>query len=40
MIVCLLDLKNAFGEVPHHLIETTLQYHHFPSEVIEIFKDI
>ena len=40
IVICLLDLKNAFGEVPHQLIEKTLKYHHLPSEIIDIFKDI
>ena len=30
LVVTLLDLKNAFGEVSHSLIPTVLQFHHIP----------
>ena len=36
----LLDLRNAFGEVHHNLIETSLEYHHIPSDIREIIKII
>ena len=33
LVVTLLDLKNAFGEVSHSLIPTVLQFHHIPQEM-------
>ena len=38
--ITLLDLKNAFGEVSHSLIKTTLRYHHIPDSIIEIITAI
>ena len=31
--VTLLDLKNAFGEVNHNLLDGVLEYHHIPIKV-------
>ena len=36
LVVTLLDLKNAFGEVSHSLIPTVLQFHHIPREMQNI----
>ena len=36
----MLDLKNAFGEVDHRLIVSTLEYHHVPQHIIDIIVDI
>ena len=33
VIITLLDLKNAFGEVHHNLIQSVLDYHHIPDHV-------
>ena len=33
LVVTLLDLKNAFGEVHHNLIPTILSYHHIPDNI-------
>ena len=33
LIVTLLDLKNAFGEVHHNLITSVLSYHHIPDGI-------
>ena len=33
VVITLLDLKNAFGEVHHNLINTVLTYHHTPQTV-------
>ena len=33
LVITLLDLKNAFGEVHHNLIQTALDYHHIPDHV-------
>ena len=32
LVLTLLDLKNAFGEVHHNLIEEVLLYHHIPAK--------
>jgi len=36
----LLDLRNAFGEVHHNLIRSSLKYHHVPDSFIRIFDSI
>ena len=33
VVITLLDLKNAFGEVHHNLIQSVLDYHHIPKDV-------
>ena len=33
IIITLLDLKNAFGEVDHRLLLKTLEYHHIPKNI-------
>ena len=33
LVITLLDLKNALGEVHHNLIASVLSYHHIPSHV-------
>ena len=38
--ITLHDLKNAFGEVNHNLIETVLEYHHVPSHVRALTKEM
>ena len=40
LVVTLLDLKNAFGEVQHDLIRTALKYHHVPESFVELFNSI
>ena len=32
LVVTLLDLRNAFGEVHHNLIKEVLSYHHIPTK--------
>ena len=43
LIITLLDLKNAFGEVHHNLIYEVLEYHHIPDHiknlVISLYTD-
>ena len=34
LIITLLDLKNAFGEVHHNLISEVLKYHHIPPHIM------
>lgn len=33
IVVLWLDLANAYGSIPHKLVETTLDHHHVPSMV-------
>ena len=40
IVITLLDLRNAFGEINHNLIYSTLRYHMVPEELISIIKDI
>ena len=40
LIITLLDLKNAFGEVSHDLLLTVLKYHHFPDHIINLVKSL
>ena len=40
LVVTLLDLKNAFGEVSHSLIPTVLQFHHIPREMQNIISEL
>ena len=36
LVITLLDLKNAFGEVHHNLIQSVLEYHHVPDHIEDI----
>ena len=38
--VSLLDLKNAFGEINHQLIRSSLKFHHIPDTAIQLFNNI
>ena len=38
LVITLLDLKNAFGEVHHNLIQSVLDYHHIPFHVKDIIR--
>ena len=40
LTVTLLDLRNAFGEVHHNLIDCVLEYHHVPENIREIVKNL
>ena len=40
MIITLMDLKNAFGEVDHDLIRFCLSYHRLPTFFTDIFNEI
>ena len=33
LVITLLELKNAFGEVHHNLIKSVLDYHHIPDQI-------
>lgn len=36
----MLDLKNAFGEVHHNLIQSVLRYHHIPDHMRTLIKSL
>ena len=38
VIITLLDLKNAFGEIDHQVIMKVLEYHHFPDRIKALVK--
>ena len=41
IIVTLVDLKNAFGEIHHNfMIRSILKFHHLPDEVISLVEDL
>ena len=40
LVMTLLDLKNAFGEVHHNLIIEILKYQHMPNEVQNMISDL
>ncbi|HMK58473.1 MAG TPA: reverse transcriptase domain-containing protein, partial [Nitrososphaeraceae archaeon] len=40
VVITLLDLKNAFGEISHKLIKKSLQYHNIPPAVIDLISNI
>ena len=40
LVISLLDLKNAFGEVHHNLIQTVLDYHHIPDHIKFLIKSL
>ena len=40
LVITLLNLRNAFGEVQHGLIDTMLRYHYIPDYIIEIIHAV
>ena len=40
VVITLLDLKNAFGEVHHNLIQSVLDYHHIPHHINSVIKSL
>ena len=40
MVVTLLDLKNAFGEVHHNIIPVVPKHHHVLEEIVNIVKSL
>ena len=40
VVITLVDLRNAFGEVHHNLIQSVLDYHHIPKHVCDIIKSL
>ena len=40
LVITLLDLKNAFGEVHHNLIQSILEYHHIPDHIKNVIKSL
>ena len=39
-LIVTLDLRNAFGEVQHNLIDCVLKYHHVSEDIPEIVKNL
>ena len=40
LVITLLDLKNAFGEVHHNLITEVLNYHHMPKKIQKLISSL
>jgi len=40
LVITLIDLRNAFGTVNHHLIQTVLKYHHIPENIGNIIESL
>ena len=40
VVITLLDLKNAFGEVHHNLIPAVLKYHHIPHHIQQLINSL
>ena len=40
LVITLLDLKNAFGEVHHNLIQAVLKYHHIPHHTEQLINSL
>ena len=40
LIITLLDLRNAFGEVHHELIKSVLRFHNIPSHIEELIDNV
>ena len=40
LVITLLDLKNAFGEVHHNLIQSVLGYHHIPDHIKTLVQNL
>ena len=40
LVITLLDLKNAFGEVHHNLIQEVLAYHHIPAKTKALISSL
>ena len=40
LVITLLDLRNAFGEVHHELIKSVLRFHNIPSHIEELIDKV
>ena len=40
LTITLIDLRNAFGEVNHNLIEAVLDFHHIPGDIRELIRTL
>ena len=40
LVITLLDLKNAFGEIHHNLIQEVLNYHHVPEHIKYLIRSL
>ena len=36
LVISLIDLKNAFGEVNHRFLKAILSYHHLPEHMVDL----
>ncbi|CAB4022338.1 Hypothetical predicted protein, partial [Paramuricea clavata] len=40
VVITLVDLKNAFAEIHHNLIQSVLDYHHIPDHIKFVIKTL
>ena len=40
LVVTLVDLQNAFGEVNHNFLSSVLKFHHLPDEMIHLINNL
>ena len=40
LFTVLFDLRNAYGELSHDLIRSSLKYHHMPDHFVELFNSM
>ena len=40
IVVTLVDLQNAFGEVNHNFLLSVLKFHHLPDEIIDLMNNL
>ena len=40
LVITLLDLKNAFGEIDHELITYVLKFHYVPDHIIQLTQSL
>ena len=40
LVITLIDLRNAFGDIHHNLINSVLEYHHIPTEMKSLISDL
>ena len=40
LVITLIDLRNAFGEVNHALLKQVLKFHYLPNDITELILDL
>ena len=40
LVVALVDIQNAFGEINHNLLSSVLKFHHSPDEIIYLINNL